>query len=108
MTVNVIEVKSLVKKYGDFTAVDNISFNIKKGEIFAFLGPNGAGKTTTVEIMECLKSSTAGSVNILGYDIKKDEMKVKEKMGVLPQDFNAFEWLTVYENISFNLLKRGP
>ncbi|MEN6294403.1 MAG: ATP-binding cassette domain-containing protein, partial [Methanobacterium sp.] len=48
MTVNVIEVKSLVKKYGDFTAVDNISFNIKKGEIFAFLGPNGAGKTTTV------------------------------------------------------------
>ena len=101
MAVNVIEVKSLVKKYGDFTAVDNISLSVKKGEIFAFLGPNGAGKTTTVEIMECLKSSTAGSVNILGYDIKKDEMKVKEKIGVLPQDFNAFEWLTVYENIDY-------
>lgn len=101
MTNNVIEVKSLVKKYGNFTAVDNISFSIKKGEIFAFLGPNGAGKTTTVEIMECLKSSTAGSVSILGYDIKKDEMKVKQKIGVLPQDFNAFEWLTVYENIDY-------
>ena len=101
MVNNVIEVKSLVKKYGDFTAVNNISFSIKKGEIFAFLGPNGAGKTTTVEIMECLKSSTAGSVNILGYDIKKDEMKVKQKIGVLPQDFNAFEWLTVYENIDY-------
>lgn len=101
MTNNVIKVKSLVKKYGDFTAVNNISFNIKKGEIFAFLGPNGAGKTTTVEIMECLKNSTAGSVNILGYDIKKDEMKVKKKIGVLPQDFNAFEWLTVYENIDY-------
>lgn len=101
MTVNVIEVKSLVKKYGDFTAVNDISFSIKRGEIFAFLGPNGAGKTTTVEIMECLKSLTGGSVNILGYDIKKDEMKVKEKIGVLPQDFNAFEWLTVYENIDY-------
>jgi ABC-type multidrug transport system, ATPase component len=101
MAANVIEVKSLVKKYGDFTAVDDISFNIIKGEIFAFLGPNGAGKTTTVEIMECLKSSTAGSVSILGYDIKKDEMEVKKNIGVLPQDFNAFEWLTVYENIDY-------
>lgn len=66
MADNVIEVKSLLKKYGNFTAVNDISFNIKKGEIFAFLGPNGAGKTTTVEILECLKNSTAGSVNILG------------------------------------------
>lgn len=98
---NVIEVKSLVKRYGDFTAVNKISFNIKKGEIFAFLGPNGAGKTTTVEIIECLKSSTAGSISILGYDIKKEEMKIKKNIGVLPQDFSAFEWLTVYENIDY-------
>ncbi len=98
---NVIEVKSLVKKYGDFIAVNKISFNIKKGEVFAFLGPNGAGKTTTVEIIECLKSSTAGSISILGYDIKKDEMKIKKNIGVLPQDFSAFEWLTVYENIDY-------
>lgn len=101
MTENVIEVKSLVKKYGDFTAVDKISFNIKKGEVFAFLGPNGAGKTTTVEIMECLKNSTAGSVTILDNDIKKDEMKIKQNIGVLPQDFSAFEWLSVFENIDY-------
>jgi ABC-type multidrug transport system, ATPase component len=61
---NVIEVKSLVKKYGDFTAVNGMSFNIKKGEVFAFLGPNGAGKTTVVEMMESLKSLTAGSIKI--------------------------------------------
>lgn len=101
MMNNVIEVNSLIKKYGNFTAVNDISFNIKKGEIFAFLGPNGAGKTTTVEIMECIKSCTGGSVNILGFDIKKDEIKVKQKIGVLPQDFSAFEWLTVYENIDY-------
>ncbi len=101
MSENVIEVKSLVKKYGDFTAVNNISFNIRKGEVFAFLGPNGAGKTTTVEILECLKSSTAGSIKILGYNLKKDEMKIKKNIGVLPQDFSAFEWLTVYENIDY-------
>lgn len=98
---NVIEVKSLLKKYGNFTAVNDISFNVKKGEIFAFLGPNGAGKTTTLEILECLRSSTGGSVNIMGHDIKKEELKVKQKIGVLPQDFNAFEWLTVYENIDY-------
>lgn len=101
MTNNVIEVKSLVKKYGDFTAVNDISFNIKKGEIFAFLGPNGAGKTTTVEIMECLKNCTAGSVSILEYDIKKDEIEIKRIIGVLPQDFNAFGMLTVYQNIDY-------
>ena len=66
MMENVIEVKSLLKKYGNFTAVNVISFNVKKGEIFAFLGPKGAGKTTTLEILECLRSSTGGSVNILG------------------------------------------
>ncbi|MFA0832841.1 MAG: ABC transporter ATP-binding protein [Methanobacterium formicicum] len=101
MTDNVIKVRSLVKKYGDFTAVNDISFNIEKGEIFAFLGPNGAGKTTTVEMMECLKNLTAGTITILGFDIKKDEMEVKKRIGVLPQDFNAFEWLTVYENIDY-------
>jgi ABC-2 type transport system ATP-binding protein len=101
MTDNVIEVKSLLKKYGDFIAVNDISFNIKKGEIFAFLGPNGAGKTTTVEIMECLKNLTTGTIKILGLDIKKKEKEVKKKIGVLPQDFNAFEWLTVYENIDY-------
>lgn len=98
---SVIEVESLVKKYGDFTAVNGISFDIKKGEIFAFLGPNGAGKTTTVEIIECLRSITSGSVKVLGFDIKKDDLNIKKRIGVLPQDFSAFEWLTVYENINY-------
>lgn len=101
MANNVIEVKSIVKKYDDFTAVNDISFNIKKGEVFAFLGPNGAGKTTTVEMMECLKSLTAGSIKILGYDIKKDEIEIKRRIGVLPQDFGAFVYLTVYQNIDY-------
>ena len=99
MTDKVIEISSLVKKYGNFTAVDNISLDVNQGEIFAFLGPNGAGKTTTVEILECLKTPTSGSVSLLGFDVRKDEMKIKEKIGVLPQSFNAFEWLTVFENI---------
>jgi ABC-type multidrug transport system, ATPase component len=101
MEEKVIEVKSLVKKYGDFAAVDSISFDINQGEIFAFLGPNGAGKTTTVEIIECLKNSTSGSVSVLGWDIKKDDFKIKQRIGVLPQDFSAFEWLNVYENIDY-------
>jgi ABC-2 type transport system ATP-binding protein len=71
MTNNVIEVKSLVKKYGDFTAVNDISFNIKKGEVFAFLGPNGEGKTTTVEMMECLKSLTAVSGKNIPFNLLK-------------------------------------
>jgi ABC-2 type transport system ATP-binding protein len=101
MTEKVIEVNSLVKKYGNLTTVDNISFSIKKGEIFAFLGPNGAGKTTTVEILECLRTATSGSVNVLGYNTKKDDFKIKQRIGVLPQDFSAFEWLNVYENIDY-------
>jgi ABC-2 type transport system ATP-binding protein len=101
MVESVIEVSSLVKKYGNFTAVDGISFDVKKGEVFAFLGPNGAGKTTTVEILETLKNATEGSVSLLGYDVKKDEMKIKERIGVLPQSFNAFDWLTVKENIDY-------
>ena len=101
MSKNVIEVKDLVKKYGSFTAVDDISFNIAKGEVFAFLGPNGAGKTTTVEILECLKSPTAGTVSVLGHDIRRDERKIKEKVGVMPQSFSAFEYLTVWENIDY-------
>ncbi|HEY3274341.1 MAG TPA: ABC transporter ATP-binding protein [Methanocella sp.] len=101
MTENVIEVRNLVKKYGNFTAVNDISFNITKGEVFAFLGPNGAGKTTTVEILECLKTPTAGTISVMGHDIRKDEQMIKETIGVMPQSFSAFEYLTVWENIDY-------
>jgi ABC-2 type transport system ATP-binding protein len=101
MAENVIEVRSLVKKYGNFKAVDGISFAVKKGEVFAFLGPNGAGKTTVVEILECLKSPTSGSMILLGLDPGKDETAIKEKIGVMPQNFNAYDWLTVWENVDY-------
>lgn len=97
----VVEVGSLVKQYGKLKAVDDISFEVNEGEIFAFLGPNGAGKTTTVEILECLRPLTSGSANVLGYDVTKndDVKKIKRSIGVLPQDFSALEKLTVKENI---------
>jgi ABC-2 type transport system ATP-binding protein len=101
MAENVITVNDLIKRYGDFTAVDGIDFNVHKGEVFSILGPNGAGKTTTVEIMECLKTKTSGEVTILGLDIDDRVREVKKRIGVLPQDFNAFDLLTVRENIEY-------
>jgi ABC-2 type transport system ATP-binding protein len=96
-----IGVDSLVKKYGDLTAVDSISFIINKGEIFSFLGPNGAGKTTTVEVLECLRKPTSGRAYVLGFDISKDQDEIKKKIGVLPQEFNTFDSLTVRENLQY-------
>jgi len=96
-----IEVNSLVKKYDDLTAVDSISFTINKGEIFSFLGPNGAGKTTTVEVLECLRKPTSGRAYVLGFDISKDQDEIKKKIGVLPQEFNTFDSLTVRENLQY-------
>lgn len=101
MTQPVIEVDSLIKQYTDVRAVDEISFQVNEGEIFAFLGPNGAGKTTTVEILECLRPLTNGTAKVLGYSItNSSEVKeIKRKIGVLPQDYSALDKLTVKENI---------
>ncbi|MGQ9624108.1 MAG: ATP-binding cassette domain-containing protein [Candidatus Bathycorpusculaceae bacterium] len=97
----VVEVESLVKEYGSLRAVDDISFEVYEGEVFAFLGPNGAGKTTTVEILECIRPLTSGSAKVLGYDVTKreDVKEIKRRIGVLPQDFSCLEKLTVKENI---------
>lgn len=78
----IIEVKDLVKKYGDFTAVNGISFDVKEGEIFGLLGPNGAGKTTTLEIMETLRDKTSGEVLIDGLAVDKDSNEIKSIIGV--------------------------
>lgn len=94
-----IQVENLVKKYGGLPAVNGISFEVTKGEVFSLMGPNGAGKTTTVEILECLKKPTSGKAFVAGFDIFKEEKKVKQNIGVMPQDFNAFERLTARENI---------
>lgn len=99
MPEKVVEVENLVKQYKTVTAVDRISFDVYQGEIFSLVGPNGAGKTTTVEILECLRKPTSGSASVLGFDVTKDETEIKKKIGVMPQDFNAFERLTVKENV---------
>jgi ABC-2 type transport system ATP-binding protein len=103
-----IEVSHLKKMYGDLAAVDDISFSVRKGEIFAFLGPNGAGKTTTVEIIESIREPTSGNVKIFGKDISTSFNEVKEKIGILPQEFHSFERLTVRETLDYfsNLYKK--
>ncbi len=94
---------NLSRKYGDTVAVNGISFGLSKGKVFAFLGPNGAGKTTTVEILECLRAPTGGGAKVLDYDVSKrsDQSEIRKRIGVLPQDFNAIDRLTVRENIDY-------
>ena len=96
-----IEAYDLKKVYGDLVAVNSISFTVKKGEVFAFLGPNGAGKTTTVEMIESIRQPTAGTIKILGEDISNSFDKVKEKIGILPQEYHSFERITVKETLEF-------
>jgi ABC-2 type transport system ATP-binding protein len=101
MPESVIEVNDLTKRYDDLIAVDQVSFNVLRGEVFSILGPNGAGKTTTVEIMECLRKPTSGQVSVLGYDVRTKSKEIKRKVGILPQDFNTYDRLTVKENIEY-------
>jgi len=96
-----IEVKGLTKKFGDFTAVDNISFEIKKGEIFGFLGPNGAGKTTTIRMLCGLLDPTSGKATVGGYDISRQPEEIKKTIGYMSQKFSLYDDLTVSENIDF-------
>jgi len=96
---NEIVIKDLVKKFGDVTAVNGLSLGIRKGELFGLLGPNGAGKTTTISILCGLLAPSAGSVHIGGLDARKDMSKIKERIGVCPQEVAAFKFLTGRENI---------
>src|SRR6185503_1729347 len=94
---NIIEVQNLTKKYGTFTAVDGISFNVKPGEIFGILGPNGAGKTTTLEMIEGLKPITSGTAILDGHDVSKEARLVKSLIGVQLQSSSFFEGLNLKE-----------
>jgi ABC-2 type transport system ATP-binding protein len=96
-----IEVEKLTKRYGDLLAVDNISFNVRKGEVFALLGPNGAGKTTTVEIIDTIRTPTSGKASILGMDVTKRKHEIVPRIGVLPQGFSSFDRITVRETIQY-------
>ena len=96
-----VEVENLVKRFGDFTAVDNISFQIKKGEVFGFLGPNGAGKTTTIKILCGLLTPTSGKGRVGEYDVFTQSEKIKENIGYMSQKFSLYDDLTVEQNIYF-------
>jgi len=96
-----IEVQNLVKRYGDFAAVQGLSFKVQKGEVLGFLGPNGAGKTTTMRILTGFLPATSGSVKIAGYDINTDPMKVKSLIGYLPETPPLYLDMTVRSYLQF-------
>ena len=97
--MNTIEVKDLKKYFGQVKAVDGISFEVKKGEIFGFLGPNGAGKTTTIRCMMDFIRPTGGSIKISGLDAQKDSASLKTKVGYLSGDVRLYEKWTGQEHI---------
>jgi ABC-2 type transport system ATP-binding protein len=98
---NAIEVINLTKTFDEFVAVNNVSFNVKKGEVFGFLGPNGSGKTTVIRMILGLLQPTFGTVNVLGYDVCKDREKLRINIGYMSQKFSLYEELTVEENLDF-------
>ena len=99
MSKKVIEVSNLTKKFGSFTAVDHISFDVNEGEIFGFLGANGAGKTTAMQMLCGISMPTAGKGTVAGYDIIKENELIKRNIGYMSQKFSLYEDLKVWENI---------
>ena len=98
---NAIVVDKLTKEFGDFTAVDQVSFTIPKGEIFGLLGPNGAGKTTTIRMLCGLLRPTTGDAKVMGYQITSQPEEIKTKIGYMSQQFSLYNDLTAYENLDF-------
>ena len=96
-----VEVVDLTKKFGDFTAVDGVTFSNMRGEIFGFLGPNGAGKTTTIRMLLGLLRPTAGQASVLGFDIVRQSEEVRKHIGYMSQRFSLYQDLTVSENLDF-------
>ncbi len=102
-----IEVKNLTKKFGDFVAVDNISFEVPKGQIFAFLGPNGAGKSTTIKMLTTLLAPTKGELKLNDIDVLKDKEEARKSFGIVFQDPSLDDELTAYENMEFHAVLYG-
>src|SRR5690554_7549727 len=102
-----IEICNLTKKYGDFTAVDNLTFSIGKGEVFGLLGPNGAGKTTTILMLMGLTEPSSGTVRIAGYDSTREPLQVKRIVGYLPDQVGFYENRTALENLVFTACLNG-
>jgi ABC-2 type transport system ATP-binding protein len=98
-----IDIKNLTRKFGDVTAVDELTFHVDAGEIFGFLGPNGAGKTTTMRMLGCLISKTSGEARIAGYKIGDvaDSLQIRKMIGLVPETVGLYEELSAYENLDF-------
>src|SRR5690242_2041808 len=97
-TENVISVQDLTKRFGDFVAVDHISFDVKRGEIFGFLGANGAGKTTAMRMLCGLSMPTSGKATVGGFDVFTQNEEIKKNIGYMSQKFSLYEDLTIKEN----------
>ena len=98
-----IDTENLTKKFGEFTAVDDLTLHVDEGEVFGFLGPNGAGKTTTMRMLSCLISKTSGEASIAGYDVndEADSLKIRKLIGLLPENVGLYDDLTAYKNLDF-------
>jgi ABC-2 type transport system ATP-binding protein len=96
---HIIQVRDMVKKFGDFTANDHLTFHVDRGEVFGFLGANGAGKTTAIRILCGLSYPTSGEIRVAGYDVYHERERIKRKIGYMSQKFSLYEDLTVSENI---------
>ena len=101
--MNMIEVKNLTKKFGEITAVDNLTFQVAQGEVFGLLGPNGAGKTTAIRMLCCLISKTSGEARIAGYQIgnNADSLAIRKLIGLVPGNIGLYEELSAYENLDY-------
>ena len=99
--MNAIDVRGLTKRFGSKTVVDNVSIQVRQGEIMGFLGPNGSGKTTTIRMMCGLLTPDAGTGNVLGYDLMADAKRIKDEVGYMTQRFSFYEDLTIDENLTF-------
>jgi len=99
--MDAIEINGLTKKFGNFTAVDGVSFSVESGEIFGFLGPNGSGKSTIIRMLCGLIAPTAGSARVSGFDILKQIDEIRQSIGYMSQQFSLYQDLTVWENINF-------
>lgn len=99
--MNVLEIRELTKKFGEFIAVDNMSLTVREGEIFGFLGANGAGKSTTINLIASLLRPSSGEIRILDRDIAKHSRFTKMNLGIVPQDLAIYKDMTAYENVSF-------
>ena len=99
--MKIIEVKNLVKSFDDFNAVNSISFDVEKREVFGFLGPNGAGKTTTINMLTGLARPTSGEITIAGYDGIKHIKKVQQLIGIVPDESNLYDEMSGFDNLTF-------